>query len=164
MYKYTLAFIKRKDEVLMLNRNKSPWMGAWNGVGGKKEGLEETISAIKREVLEETGINIDESAIIDKGYVTWNSYDKNGNGLHVFLIEVSDDFVYPTPRVTREGILDWKKIDWVSNLENYGVCDNIPYFINDVLFDNNKYNHICYFDDKVLISVKKEMLDDGIIK
>ena len=37
MYKYTLGFIIKNNEVLLLNRNKSPWMGAWNGVGGKIE-------------------------------------------------------------------------------------------------------------------------------
>ena len=34
---YTLGFIRCKDnnKILLLNRNKSPWMGLYNGVGGK---------------------------------------------------------------------------------------------------------------------------------
>lgn len=31
--KYTICFIKRGDEILLLNREKSSWMGSWNGVG-----------------------------------------------------------------------------------------------------------------------------------
>ena len=164
MYKYTLAFIKRKDEVLMLNRNKSPWMGSWNGIGGKREVNESGLSAIKREIYEETGIKVNDKEIVDKGIVTWNSYDENGNGLHLFLVEISDDFIYETPRVVKEGILDWKKINWISNYDNYGVCHNIPYFINYVIFDSNKYNHKCIFKDKVLLSVKNEILNESMIE
>ena len=31
--KYTLCFIKKDNEFLMLNRIKAPNMGLWNGVG-----------------------------------------------------------------------------------------------------------------------------------
>lgn len=160
MFTYTLAFLKRGDEILMLNRNKSPWMGAWNGVGGKKENGESVKETITREIFEETNIKVSVNSVIDKGYVTWNSFDENGNGLHLFLVELPNDFIYETPVVTNEGILDWKKISWVSDYDNYGVCDNIPYFINDVIFSNKRFNHICNFDDRVLVSVKKVELED----
>lgn len=52
MYKYTLCFIQRADEILLLNRQKSPWMGSWNGVGGKIEPGESLIESIKREIKE----------------------------------------------------------------------------------------------------------------
>lgn len=159
MFKYTLAFIKRKDEILMLNRNKSPWMGSWNGVGGKVNENETAINCIIREVYEETGINVNKEDVIDKGYVTWNSNEEYNNGLHVYLINLDDNFIYVTPRKVLEGILDWKKIDWISDFENYGVCDNIPYFINDVIFNKNRYNHKCIFDDKILIEVKKDIIE-----
>lgn len=37
MYKHTLCFIKRNEEILMLNREYDPVKGLWNGVGGKIE-------------------------------------------------------------------------------------------------------------------------------
>ncbi|MDY0278167.1 MAG: 8-oxo-dGTP diphosphatase [Acholeplasma sp.] len=157
MYRYTLAFIKRNDEVLMINRNKSPWMGSWNGVGGKFNSGETPLECIKREVYEETDIVVDDSMIIDKGFVTWNN-DANDEGLYLYLIHVSDDFVYQTPRKTIEGILDWKKISWISSFDNYGVCDNIPYFLNDVINDEKRYNHYCEFEGKVLVQVLKKEL------
>lgn len=159
MFKYTLAFLKRNDEILMLNRNKSPWMGSWNGVGGKREENEDPINCIIREVYEETKISVNKKNIIDKGYVTWNSNDENNKGLHVYLVNLDDNYMYKTPKKTVEGILDWKKIDWISNFENYGVCDNIPHFINDVLFNENRYNHKCVFNDKILLEVKKELIE-----
>ena len=53
MYKYTLCFIKNKNQLLMINRNKSPWMGCWNGLGGKIEDGEKPDQCIKREIMEE---------------------------------------------------------------------------------------------------------------
>ncbi|MEK4498575.1 hypothetical protein [Bacillus sp. FSL R12-0069] len=35
MYKHTLCFIKRNEEILMLNREYDPVKGLWNRVGGK---------------------------------------------------------------------------------------------------------------------------------
>lgn len=158
MYKYTLAFIKKDNKILMLNRNKSPWMGSWNGVGGKLEKNETPLEAIIREVKEETNLVVTESQVLDKGLVTWNE-DANIGGLHVFLINIDNNqVVYETPLNTREGILDWKEIDWISDFDNYGVCDNIPYFINDVLFNEIRYNHYCQFEDKILLTVKKTVI------
>ena len=56
MFKYTLCFIIYQNQVLLLNRNKNPWMGRWNGVGGKINEGEDKFSAIKREIIEETQI------------------------------------------------------------------------------------------------------------
>ncbi|MDT2194339.1 NUDIX domain-containing protein [Paenibacillus larvae] len=37
MITYNICFIRRGDQILLLNRQKSSWMGAWNGIGGKIE-------------------------------------------------------------------------------------------------------------------------------
>jgi 8-oxo-dGTP diphosphatase len=60
MLKYTICFIKRKDEILLLNRNKKPNMGLWNGVGGKIETGETPFEGIIRETWEETGLLLKE--------------------------------------------------------------------------------------------------------
>lgn len=155
---YTLAFIKRGDKLLMLNRNYKPWMGSWNGVGGKRENNEDVLTTIIREIKEETNITVTPDQVIDKGVVTWNSYDVNGLGLHLFLVNLDEQYVYETPKVTTEGILDWKDISWVASFDNYGVCDNIPYFINYVINDEKKYNHQCIFNNNILESVKSILI------
>lgn len=38
MYKHTLCFIKRNEEILMLNREYDPVKGLWNGVGKDRKG------------------------------------------------------------------------------------------------------------------------------
>ncbi len=49
MYKYTICFIKKGKKILLLNRNKKPNMGMWNGVGGKIEDNETPYEGIIRE-------------------------------------------------------------------------------------------------------------------
>ena len=161
MYKYTLAFIKRYNKILMLNRNRSPWMGSWNGVGGKIELGESPLESLIREVKEETGLTVDESNIVFKGSVTWNETSSTRKGLLLYLINLPSDLPYLTPKVTVEGILDWKEINWISDFDNYGVCDNIPYFIKDVIYNDDQFEHYCYFDDKVLKEVTKLPFERG---
>jgi len=155
---YTLAFLKKRDEILLVNRQKQPWKGAWNGVGGKRQKDETPLSAIIREVYEETQIDISSAHIEDKGILTWNSFDALGQGLHIFLIHLKDDFQYVTPISTAEGILDWKHVDWINDFENYGVAHNIPYFLPTVLSDKARHHFHCIFEAQKLIKVTKEKL------
>ncbi|EAD9170177.1 8-oxo-dGTP diphosphatase [Listeria monocytogenes] len=129
MYKYTLCFIQRADEILLLNRQKSPWMGSWNGVGGKIEQGEALLESIKREITEETGIFSNDYEIRDIGEMKWFVDGENLGGMHLFLVNLPDNYIYPTPRATDEGILDFKKRAWILNPENTGVVNNLPYII-----------------------------------
>ncbi|EAG9290488.1 TPA: NUDIX hydrolase [Listeria monocytogenes] len=129
MYKYTLCFIQRADEILLLNRQKSPWMGSWNGVGGKIEQGEALLESIKREITEETGISSKDYEIRDIGEMKWFVDGENLGGMYLFLANLPDNYTYPTPRATDEGILDFKKRAWILNPENTGVVNNLPYII-----------------------------------
>ncbi|EHC2041502.1 8-oxo-dGTP diphosphatase [Listeria monocytogenes] len=129
MYNYTLCFIQRADEILLLNRQKSPWMGSWNGVGGKIEQGEALLESIKREITEETGISSKDYEIRDIGEMKWFVDGENLGGMHLFLATLPDNYTYPTPRATDEGILDFKKRAWILNPENTGVVNNLPYII-----------------------------------
>ncbi|MCF7931069.1 MAG: 8-oxo-dGTP diphosphatase [Acholeplasmataceae bacterium] len=160
MHKYTLGFIKRNDEILMVNREKSPWKGSWNGVGGKIDADESALTCIIREIAEETNIIVEHHQIKDKGILTWNDFAALGNGLHLFLIEIPKDYVYETPRKVREGILDWKKIEWINDFENYGVSHNIPYFLPTILNEEKRYHFHCTFENKHLKSVSKEWIEE----
>jgi 8-oxo-dGTP diphosphatase len=156
MYAYTLGFIKRNDEILLINREKNPWKGCWNGLGGKIEQNETPQSSMIREIEEETGIKLDPEQVVYKGYLTWNVFDANGDGLYIFLIDLDYTFTFETPIKLREGILDWKKIDWINDFENYGVADNIPYFLPFVLNDDKNYHYHCIFEGRELKSVSKD--------
>lgn len=138
MLKYTIGFIRRGDEILLLNREKSTWMGSWNGVGGKLEKGESPRQCILREVLEETGIVLEE--IEFKGLVTWEGDKSYHGGMYAFIGEVPESYEYTTPIKTDEGILDWKKIDWIFHPDNTGVA-NLQYFLQELLRDKEVYEH-----------------------
>lgn len=157
-YIFTLAFIRRENEILMMNREKKPWQGMWNGVGGKRKNNETAFECIKREVAEETGILLQDNQILNKGLVTWNSDDAEHSGMHIYLINLDKNFIYDTPVPTPEGILDWKKIDWLISRDNLGVSYNVPYFIENLLYDSNQYQYQCFFEGNQLKNVKVEKL------
>jgi 8-oxo-dGTP diphosphatase len=159
-YTYTLAFIRRNDDILLINRNKKPWKGAWNGVGGKIQNDESPLECIIREIREETNIIVHPNQIIDKGILTWTHFDANGNGLHLFMVEVDEDLEYLTPRKTEEGILDWKSIAWINDYENEGIAKNIPYFLPKLLNSHHRYHVHCIFEDRILKSVNLKTIDN----
>ncbi|MCK7488142.1 MAG: 8-oxo-dGTP diphosphatase [Bacillus subtilis] len=157
MFAYTLGFLRRGDELLMLNRQKKPWKGAWNGVGGKIDASETPLQCIIREIAEETGIRVAAEQVADKGVLTWTNFEAIGTGLHLFLIDLPPDFPYETPIKTREGILDWKSISWICDLENQGVARNIPYFLPTLLHETSRQKYHCEFRGGQLVSVTKEL-------
>ncbi|GAF13928.1 MutT/Nudix family protein [Bacillus sp. JCM 19046] len=88
MYKQTLCFIRKKEKLLVLNREYKPLKGLWNGVGGKIEPGETPKECVIREVKEETGIDISSCNIIDKGIITWNTENNYSDGLYVFVVAI----------------------------------------------------------------------------
>lgn len=156
MLRYTICFIKQGNKILLLNREKPDWMGMWNGVGGKIEAGETPIENIKREIYEETGIEIEK--VEDKGIVTWTVDGVKTGGMHLYLVELPMTVLYETPRKTDEGILDWKEIDWILHPDNIGVAHNIPYFLPIMLREDSCYEHHCVFENGRLVEVSSNPL------
>ncbi len=156
MYQYTLAFIIKNDKVLLLNRNFNPWMGCWNGVGGKIEANETIEASMLREIKEETGLDLTANQIKYKGTVTWNTFDTEVLGLYLYICSLSDGQHVSTPFVFEEGILDWKDLTWTLDLENLGVASNIPIFLSHALKSLKPHNYHCIFEGNHLIDVKIE--------
>jgi len=156
MYRYTLGFLLKNDEILMVNREKNPWKGCWNGLGGKIEDGEQPLESMIREIEEETHLIVSPSQVIYKGSLTWNTFTAEGQGLYIFLIHIDKNILYETPIKLREGILDWKKIDWINDKNNLGVAYNISYFLPYVLNDHKIYHYHCTFNGNQLESVDQK--------
>jgi 8-oxo-dGTP diphosphatase len=139
MLKYTICFIKRNDEILLLNRDKNPNMGLWNGVGGKIETDESPIEGILRETWEETGLLLKE--VTYAGNVVWKS-QHGESGMYVFIADLPETMNIDTPIKVEEGILDWKKIDWILDSNNNGVVSNIHHFLPKMLNGQYGFEHI----------------------
>ena len=150
--KYTTVtiFIKYKDSILMLNRNKKFWMGIWNAVGGKIENGENIYEAAIREVKEETGLKIKETDLKYLCDLEWFSDVFSCDGTYCFLVETKKKI--KTPVSTREGLLDYKDIDWIMNKDNRGIVPDIPYILKGML--EHRFTKIEAYYDK----------DDRLIK
>lgn len=146
IYKYTLCFIRRGDEILMLNRRSKPEMGVWNGVGGKLEKGERPELGVVREIMEETGIKLEQEQVDLAGRITWTTPTVT-SGMYVFLARVNEDFVYGTPKATEEGILDWKPVDWILDPLNKGISHKIQHFLPSML-EGSVYDHRYDYDSE----------------
>jgi 8-oxo-dGTP diphosphatase len=133
---YTLCFLQKENDVLMLLRAKEPNKGKWNGVGGKIEHDETPYEGCTREVLEETGLLLKKP--IFRGMIALN-------GVECIYVFASNDFEGDLLS-SDEGILEWKKLEWI--LSSKDVVENIPFFIEDVLnFTREPKVYDCSYSD-----------------
>ena len=147
----TLCFVKKDDKILMINRNKSPFMGMWNALGGHKEENETALQCAIREIKEEGNIIVDNAKLISIS--TWN-YDDDE--IYVYVSELDKDFdISKYPIKIDEGIIDFKDIDWILNIKNYGVIEDLRVFLDDIKHDRCANYHLVYDNSKLLEVIKK---------
>lgn len=139
-----LCFVLIGEKVVMINRNKPPFMGCWNAVGGKVEKGETLEQACKREIKEETGISVENVDMISR--FTWNYDDEIG---YAFISRV-DKTELNFPVKTNEGIIDLKEIDWVLDEKNYGVIEDLRVFIDDIKQGRKQNYHLTYAHKKLV--------------
>lgn len=138
--KATLCFVKHKDNILMINRVKPPFMGLWNAVGGHLEAGETLEECAKREIKEESGIIVQSVKLISE--FTWNYDDETG---YVFLSELPEDFDESRfPFKTDEGVVDFMPISRIIDPRNSGVIEDLRIFIKDI--ERGEYHdyHLVY--------------------
>lgn len=161
MYTYTICFIRKGNKILLLNRNKKPNMGMWNGVGGKIEDNETPYEGIIRETLEETGIDL--QSVTYKGNIGFKDKDepRASEGMYVFLADLPEGVQMDTPLSTDEGILEWKEIGWILDENNRGVVSNLPKYLPIILTEENKLEHIFTYDNRNIINYTTAFLTEG---
>lgn len=157
---FVIGFLIKDDHVLLVKRVKEPWMNRWNGIGGKIKPGETPTQALIRETEEETEIILTNDQVKYAGIVTWQSEKKEvyTKGMFAFIGYLSQEQqLWQQERLTREGFLAGKSIDWTVDKNNNEVAGNIPYFLPTML----KLNGIkplrfhCILEENKLKSVKK---------
>ncbi|TMV51973.1 8-oxo-dGTP diphosphatase [Paenibacillus mesophilus] len=136
---YTILFIRQGSKLLMLNRDRAPAKGLWNGVGGKLEPGEAPLDGVLREALEETDIRLAHARF--RGVVTWESDHSRIGGMYAYVAVLPDGVSYPTPRRTDEGLLEWKEIEWIFSENNLGIGEIIPKYLPALLHDDSLHAH-----------------------
>lgn len=156
MYRYTLCLLKSGNEVLLLNREKPPAMGLWNGVGGKIESGETVKASVCREVFEETGYEIEHP--LYKGEVILHGEQQVG--MYLFVAEVPKHETHGTVFKTREGILEWKKINWVLHPDNMGVISNLKQYLQPMLDHPTPRRHTFRYAGHELLTYTHDEMDE----
>ncbi|MCT4780704.1 MULTISPECIES: 8-oxo-dGTP diphosphatase [Exiguobacterium] len=158
MYRYTLCLIRKADQWLLLNRQKQPAMGMWNGVGGKIEAGESPTEAVIRETFEETGLALTDVQF--SGTILLRADETAG--IYLFLAELPPDQQLTTPFATREGILDWKRLDWILEPDNIGVISNLKAYLPRVLEQTTLQLHTFEYDGHRLLDYHAVPLEQEI--
>lgn len=109
----TIAYVLSPDRgrVLLIHRDKRPddmHYGKYLGPGGKVEPDEDVVSAVRRELLEETGLTALELTL--RGTVLWPGFGKNGQDWFGFVFRV-DKTEGESHGGNEEGHLEWVPVD-----------------------------------------------------
>lgn len=121
-----MCMVYNNEEVLMINRNND-WPG-FTFPGGHVEPTEPIVDAVKREILEETGLTIYNPLLI--GIREW--YDKNSNIRNVGILFKTSQYTGNTIKETNEGKISWTKIKDLNKLKlAFGFEQELPLFLEN---------------------------------
>ena len=102
-----LVYAQHGDEVLVMHRNKEPNLGLWTAPGGKVEIGESPYDAAQREMLEETGLTVEQLQF--QGFCTEVSARPDWQWfLFIFVTDTFHGDLHPD---RREGDLAWVSVE-----------------------------------------------------
>jgi 8-oxo-dGTP diphosphatase len=114
----TLGYVLSPDHhrVLMIHRNARSddhHLGKYNGLGGKLEADEDVATGMRRELLEESGLEALELTL--RGTISWPGFGKHGEDWFGFLFVITRFSGVPLAS-NPEGALEWVRIDELASL------------------------------------------------
>jgi 8-oxo-dGTP diphosphatase len=123
----TLAFIRNGDDILLMKRaaNKRIFPNLYNGLGGHIERDEDPLTGAKREILEESGLSVQNLRL--RAIYNIDAGQETGILLFVYLGE-SDSREITVE--TEEGRLEWIPI---VKLHDYDLVEDLPLILPRIL-------------------------------
>ncbi len=114
------AVVLKKNSVLLIKRAKEPNKGSWSLPGGRQELGESIGQTAEREVLEETGVRVSSSALVDiVDSITRDDQDRIV--YHYTLVEMLCIWLSGEPHADDDA-LEARWVD-LQEIENIGLWD-----------------------------------------
>ncbi len=129
----TLCFVLNGDDILLMKRapHKRVFPNQYNGLGGHIERDEDPLTGARREIKEESGLEVDDLQL--KAVYNIDAGAETGIILFVYTaVSQSRDFVDDG----REGTLEWIPI---NQLKNYDLVEDLPVILPKILASSSKY-------------------------
>jgi len=144
-----LVFLRNGNDVLLLKGapDKRIWANLYNGVGGHVEVDEDIYSAARREVMEETGLAVNELAL--KAVV---NIDAGSRELGILMFAFVGSIDRRDTVASVEGTLQWIPVD---ELSEYNLVEDLNWLLPRILHlpadAEPMYLHYSYNDEDQLV-------------
>lgn len=143
MVNVVIGIVEKQEKILLIQREKGDFVGLWAIPGGKVEECEHIDDAVKREMQEEIGIDMEFKEVL--GISTEIMHDKNCTSLlYVCHLAMNDEEKIKNT----EFKYKWFSKDEIINSTNIVESDKM--FIEEFYINKSK-NYLkldCYRDDK----------------